>query len=93
VTWRVEIDDAAERDFAELPPNVQERVISAVHGLQREPLPSNSAALAGNLQGLRRLRFGDYRLVYRLEPAARSVTVLAIADRRHIYHVLERRLG
>ena len=92
MSWAVVIDDSAEGDFGQLPPKVQERVILAVHALGQDPLPGNSAALAGNFQGLRRLRVGDHRLVYRVEARAGLVTILAIADRRHVYDVLERRL-
>lgn len=38
-----------------------------------------------SLKGHRRLRVGDYRLVYRIEPTAKIVLIVAIKHRKDIY--------
>lgn len=38
-----------------------------------------------SLQGLRRLRVGDYRIVYQVDHAARRVWIVRIAHRKDVY--------
>lgn len=38
-----------------------------------------------SLKGHRRLRVGDYRIVYRIEPTAKIVLIVAIKHRKYIY--------
>jgi mRNA-degrading endonuclease RelE of RelBE toxin-antitoxin system len=49
------------------------------------------ARLPRDLQELYRLRVGDYRIVYAVNAAARTLTVIAIAGRRDVYEVVQRR--
>ncbi|MBU0610580.1 MAG: type II toxin-antitoxin system RelE/ParE family toxin [Armatimonadetes bacterium] len=85
------IDEAAEEDYRRLPPDVRERVKQRIFALGSDPLPGNARQLSGDLQGLCRLRVGDYRIVYELDMAAQSLTIIAIADRAHVYDVARRR--
>jgi mRNA-degrading endonuclease RelE of RelBE toxin-antitoxin system len=41
--------------------------------------------LRGQLQGLLRLRVGDYRVIYRVDDPARELTVIQIVHRRNAY--------
>jgi mRNA-degrading endonuclease RelE of RelBE toxin-antitoxin system len=38
-----------------------------------------------SLKGHRRIRIGDYRIVYRVEPKSRTVLIVAIKHRKDIY--------
>ncbi|MES2504791.1 MAG: type II toxin-antitoxin system RelE/ParE family toxin [Myxococcota bacterium] len=38
-----------------------------------------------SLKGHRRLRVGDYRVVYRIEPQNQTVVIIAIKHRKDIY--------
>lgn len=38
-----------------------------------------------SLKGHRRLRVGDYRIVYRIEPATKIVLIIAIKHRKAVY--------
>lgn len=38
-----------------------------------------------SLKGHRRLRVGDYRIVYRIEPASKTVIIVAIKHRKDVY--------
>jgi len=42
-------------------------------------------ALAGPLTGLRKLRVGDYRVIYEPDPENRLITVHLIGHRRGVY--------
>jgi mRNA interferase RelE/StbE len=47
--------------------------------------------LGGPLQGLRRIRTGDYRIAYQVQPG--RVIVWVIKHRKVVYQELERRFG
>ena len=68
-----------------LPERTQDRVLSAIESLEREPRPSNSKALKGQLRGLWRIRVGDYRVVYAIENHRLVVVVVKVGDRKDIY--------
>jgi mRNA interferase RelE/StbE len=54
--------------------------------LERDPRRHNNIKrLSGALSGRLRYRVGDWRVIYRIEDAAREVHVLVIAHRSEIY--------
>jgi mRNA interferase RelE/StbE len=54
--------------------------------LEREPRRHNNIKrLTGELSGLFRYRVGDWRVIYRIDDAKKSVFVLTIAHRREVY--------
>lgn len=89
--FEILIEETAEQDYRDLPPEVRERVQQRIFLLGDSPLPPTASHLSGDLKGLCRLRVGDYRIVYHLDTAARTVAILAIADRRDIYDIVRRR--
>lgn len=89
--YRILIDEAAEDDYRGLSPEMRERVKQRVFALGTDPLPGNARQLSGDLRGLCRIRLGDYRLVYELDMPARTVTIIVIAHRSHVYDMARRR--
>lgn len=85
------IDEAAERDYRGLPPDMRERVKQRIFALGDDPLPGNATQLRSDLRGLCRVRVGDYRIVYEVDLPARTLTIIAIADRRDVYDTARRR--
>jgi len=73
----------AVKELGGLPPRAQERIVVAVEGLRRDPLAGR--VLSGEWKGLRRLRVGDYRVVYGFDGERILVTVLRVAHRREVY--------
>ena len=55
-------------------------MVHAIDGLGGQPL--TGSALKGGLRGLRRLRVGDYRIVYELLDDELVVLVVRVAHRR-----------
>ena len=54
--------------------------------LERDPRRHNNIRrLSGPFAGLLRYRVGDWRVVYRIDDAAKQVLVLTIAHRREVY--------
>lgn len=85
MSYRVEFTAAAARGWRDLAQQAKERLGAAVSALAESPRPPGSAALRGDLQGLFRLRVGDWRIVYEVDEAARLVTVTELAHRSKVY--------
>lgn len=60
------------------------RVQAAIELLQDEPRPNGAKKLAGG-EGERRVRTGDYRIVYEVNDNVLLVLVVAVGHRRDIY--------
>jgi mRNA interferase RelE/StbE len=41
--------------------------------------------LAGEYKGLYRYRYGDYRIIYKIDNASKQVTILQIGHRKEVY--------
>lgn len=83
MSYSVRIKDSAAKEMGRLPRDVRERLIGAIDGLGDEPLAGS--VLKGALRGLRRLRVGDYRIVYELLDDELLVLVVRVAHRREAY--------
>ena len=70
-------------DLARIPANVQERIRRAIETrLLVDPI-SYGLPLRKSLQGHRKLRAGDYRIIYRIE--GKQIIILKIGNRRDVY--------
>lgn len=83
--WRVEVSAGVRRDVDRLPPRIAAAIVEFVTGT----LPANperlSKPLSGELDGLRSVRRGDYRVLLELHPADRVILVVRIGHRAHVY--------
>jgi mRNA interferase RelE/StbE len=61
----------------------QQRIIGRIRGLAREPRPQGAHKLAGSERY--RIRQGDYRIVYGIDDAERTIQVVKIGHRRDVY--------
>jgi mRNA interferase RelE/StbE len=83
VSYSLLILPRAKRELADLPSQqlaVAELKISA---LQANPLPAGCKKLRDR-QGWR-VRFGDYRIIYKIDDTQEIVTILEVGHRREIY--------
>lgn len=82
--------EVADDDLPKLPANMRERIARAIETrLTTEP-ERYGAALRGTLRGHRKLRVGDYRVVFKV--TANEVLVLAVMHRRRVYEDVEERV-
>ena len=71
------------KDLADLPKNIRERIRRAIEErLLKDPVKFG-APLKRSLQGYRKLRVGDYRVIFRLEQE--KIMVLKIGHRKEVY--------
>ena len=83
VRYSIRIKRSAQGELAAIPEPTRTRLTDAIDGLAAQPQAGQS--LKGALRGLRRLRVGDYRIVYELLDDELVILVIRVAHRREAY--------
>ncbi len=92
--WNVLYDPAVLDDVRGIPANLQGRIRRAIETRLRVAPDQYGERLSKDLHGLWKLRVGDYRIVFEIDPKAHVVTVLGIRQRKEINSTpLRRRFG
>lgn len=81
--YAIRIKESAARELQRIERPDRERLIAAIDRLAENPFAGS--ALKGELRGLRRIRVGDYRLIYEVREQDLVVLVLRVAHRREAY--------
>ncbi len=81
--YSVQIKRSAAKELARIAKSCRARLVQAIDALAENPL--KGSALKGELRGLRRIRIGDYRVVYEVQDEVLAVLVVRIARRRDVY--------
>jgi mRNA interferase RelE/StbE len=84
MSYHVVFTRRALRDLSALPQNDRARLAKRIDGLANDPRPHGAKKLE-DLEGLYRLRVGDYRVLYTIEDQVVTVTVVRVGHRRDIY--------
>lgn len=82
--YRIELRPAALRALRKLDPPVAKRVQGVIALLGQEPHPPASKQLRGR-PGRRRVRVGDYRVIYEIHEDVLLVLVLTLGHRSDVY--------
>ena len=83
--YAVYLKPAAERALKKiLDQTARRRIARAIDGLAATPRPAGAVTIQSS-DGLRRIRIGDYRVIYTLEQATRTVLIATIGHRRDVY--------
>lgn len=83
-SYNLLIKRSAEKELKRLPPIDLRRIIDRIHGLAQQPRPAGCEKLSGDAERYR-VRQGDYRIMYRIDDAARLVEIIKIGHRREVY--------
>lgn len=83
MSFSIKIKASAAKSLSRIPQAERSRLIQAIDRLRREPLAGGT--LKGEFSGLRRLRVGDYRIVYEVLHEQVTVLVVRIGHRREVY--------
>ena len=79
------LDRVVDQDIPSLPKTMRERIKKAIESrLTLDPV-SLGKPLRYSFIGHRRIRVGDYRIVYRVDPQTHTVTVVLIKHRKEVY--------
>lgn len=85
--YEIAFQPSVEKDLRKLSPKNCDRIIARIEDLAHEPLPAKVAKLKGT-EGLYRIRVGDYRIVYEIDPTAKSILIHYVRHRREVYRDL-----
>jgi mRNA interferase RelE/StbE len=83
VTYSVSIKQSAAKALAKIAHEDRLRIIDAIDELKSNP--SAGGVLKGEFSGLRRIRVGNYRVVYEVQDSKLVVLVIRIGHRREVY--------
>jgi len=84
MAYRLLIRRSAEKEIADLQPDLHNRIIEKIRLLTTTPRPPGCKKLSGEDRAWR-IRVGDYRIVYEINDAAQSVEIRVVAHRREVY--------
>ena len=82
--YRVHLERAAEADLRGLPAREFQRVVAKIKSLADDPRPPGCRKIVGSRSDWR-LRSGSYRIIYEVNDAERSVTVMRVRHRHLAY--------
>ena len=85
--YAVYFKPSADRQLRKLPRDVQRRIVAAVEALADKPRPPGVVKITED-DNLRRIRVGDYRIVYEIHDDRLVVLVLRVAHRKDVYRGL-----
>lgn len=74
----------AEKDLRGLPATTFQRVLPQIESLATEPRPPGCRKLSGSDSDFR-IRIGNYRVLYEIDDAERTVRILRVRHRSHAY--------
>lgn len=69
------------RQLSDLPERIQKDVAEILLDLRDNPYPNDSLAMERQYEGFYRIRVDGYRIVYRVDEAAKEVWIWKIAPR------------
>jgi mRNA interferase RelE/StbE len=81
--YRIEIKRKALKELTSLPTHEQRGVMDAIALLRTNPMAGKG--LQGDFKGLRSLRVWPYRIIYAVDHAVITVTVLRVRHRKNVY--------
>ncbi len=83
MSFSIGIKESAARELRRVAGPDRARIVAAIDRLAETP--RLGTALKGDLRGLRRLRVGDWRIVYEVQDDALIVLVVRVGHRREVY--------
>ena len=85
--FEIIVSNRARKGARKSPDELKEKIVELLNVLENEPVPADKYDLK-KLKGLvstYRIRFGDWRVVYKVEFAERRITILKIEKRSKAY--------
>jgi len=84
MAYDVQVLPSAERELERIPAGESGRVLMRIELLATQPRPVGVQKLRGSKDRFR-IRQGRYRILYRIDDAAKQVVVYAVGDRKDVY--------
>ena len=88
--FRIALEDEARAQLRDLVPEPKREVRRTLREMEGDPYALDAIPLRPPLEGLHRVRVGDYRIVFEPGRESREVTVARIGHRDWVYEGLKR---
>ena len=82
-SYELLIKASAAKELEALPKKDRKRVLEKTQSLAHNPRPHGAEKISGEEKY--RLRQGDYRVLYSIDDAGKTVTIVKIGHRREVY--------
>jgi mRNA interferase RelE/StbE len=86
--YEIVFQPSVEKDLRKLSVENCDRIMVRLEALASEPFPPQVAKLKGT-ERLYRIRVGDYRIIYEVEPEANCILIHYVRHRRDAYRDLQ----
>ena len=81
--YTISIKQSAVKVLSKIEPAQRLRLVEVIDKLKTNP--NADSVLKGEFSGLRRIRIGDYRIVYEVQNQQLIILVVRVAHRREVY--------
>lgn len=85
--YEIVFQPSVEKDLRKLSVENSDRILVRIEALANDPFPTQVSKLKGT-EGLYRIRVGDYRIVYAVDPEANCILIHYVRHRRNVYRDL-----
>ena len=83
-SYNISIRRSAEKELRRLSKAEIPHLVEKIKGLSENPRPASSKMLQGE-EKYRRLRVGNYRIIYGIDDSAKAVMIVKIGHRKEVY--------
>lgn len=84
--FQIFITDSAQKEIDDLPWKQKQMIEERIERLADDPRPVGYIALRGKrLKGLCRIRSGNYRIIYQVQDASLTVSIVKVGNRKEVY--------
>ncbi len=85
MSYRIEFDSKAIEDLKGMPAKVQSQILKKINWLGLNFEQVQPKGLTEDLAGFYKLRVGDYRVLYEIDPELEVIAIARVGHRREIY--------
>lgn len=83
MTYGIRFKRSAQKELKKLDRTVAQRLLISIYSLASNSRPSASTELVGRAG--RRLRVGDYRVIYTINDDVLTIEIIRVAHRKEVY--------
>mgnify|MGYP006297717711 FL=1 len=83
VSYRIFIKRSAAKEIESIPIRYRRKIVSRIQDLSNDPRPNGVKQLSGEEKY--RIRQGEYRILYKIDDATITVTVVKVGNRKEVY--------
>ena len=82
--YKITYKKSVEKDLRSLSVDIRKTIVGKIRALANEPRPHGSTKLRGSDNSYR-IRYADYRVVYRIEDSILTILIIKVGHRREVY--------